>query len=73
MADFLLRPQKNLSSISTFSILVFWSNPQVVGTCPGHGPQPIAQNRLFKSFGPEPPPLNTPDFFDSGTIYPETL
>ena len=32
------------------------NNPQVVGTCPGHGPQPIAQNRVSKSFGPEPPP-----------------
>ena len=24
------------------------NNPQVVGKCPGHHPQPITQNRVFK-------------------------
>ena len=32
------------------------NHPQVVDTCPGHGPQLIAQNRSSTSFGPEPPP-----------------
>ena len=30
-------------------------HPQVVGTCPGHNPQPIAQNRVFKTEKPGPP------------------
>ena len=41
----------------TWSALGIWiqNNPQVVGKCPGHYPQLIAQNRSSKSFGPEPP------------------
>ena len=31
------------------------NHPQVVRTCPGHGPQRMAQNRLPKRFWPEPP------------------
>ena len=46
----------------TWAALGLWTqnHPQVVGTCPGHGPQPIAQNILSKSFGPEPPSLSAP-------------
>ena len=35
------------------------NHPQIiVGTCPGHHPQPIAQNHVFKKVeGLDPPPL----------------
>ena len=41
----------------TWVVLRAWSqnHPQVVGTCPGHHPQPIAQNRVFKIEKPKPP------------------
>ena len=47
MTDFLLRSL-------TWAVLRAWSQnyPQVVGTCPGHHLQPIAQNRVER---PEPP------------------
>ena len=48
MTHFLLRDL-------TWSVLRAWTqnHPQVVGTCPGDHPQPIAQNRVFKSERPE--------------------
>ena len=34
------------------------NHSQVVGTCPGHHPQPIGQNRVFKTERSEPlPPI----------------
>ena len=35
------------------------NHPEVVGSCPGHHPQPIGQNRVFEIERPEPslPPL----------------
>ena len=45
----IFKNQKNLGAT-----LGLWTqnDPQVVGTCPGHGPQPVAQNRISKSLGP---------------------
>ena len=42
----------------TWKALGVWTknHPQVVGTCPGHGPQLVAQDRLSKNCEPEPPP-----------------
>ena len=43
----------------TCAALGLWTqnHPQVDNTYPGDGPQPIAQKRFSKSFGPDPPPL----------------
>ena len=41
----------------TSTVLRAWTqnHPQVVGTCPGHHPQPIGKNRDFKFERPGPP------------------
>ena len=36
--------------------LLTQNHPQVVGICPGDGPQPIAQNIISINFGPKPLP-----------------
>ena len=45
----------------TWSVLREWTqnHPQVVGICPGHHPQLIGQNRVFKLERPGPAPLTT--------------
>ena len=52
LAHFLLRGL-------TWAVLRVWTqnHPQVVDTCPGHHPQPIAQNRFFKIERPGPPSI----------------
>ena len=42
----------------TWTALSLWTqnHSQFVGTCPGHGPQLLAQKQSSESFGPEPPP-----------------
>ena len=44
----------------TWAALRAWiqSQPQVLGTCPGHHPKPISQNHIFKIETPGPLPLN---------------
>ena len=50
MAHFLLRGL-------TWAALRAWTQnqPQVVGICPGHHPQHIAQNQISKNEWPGPP------------------
>ena len=45
----------------TWAALGLWAqnHPQVVGTCLGYDPQPIAQNILSKRFVPEPSSLKS--------------
>ena len=40
-----------------WAVLRAWTqnHPKVVGTCPGHHPQPIGRNRVFEIERPEPP------------------
>ena len=40
-----------------WAVLRAWTqnHPKVVGTCPGHHPQPIGRNRAFEIERPEPP------------------
>ena len=42
-----------------WAVLRAWTqnHPKIVGTCPGHHPQPIGRNRVFEIERPEPPPL----------------
>ena len=44
----------------TWAVLCAWiqNNPQVVGTCQGHQPQPIGKNLVFKIEMPGPPLFN---------------
>ena len=59
LSDFDVRPHKNDELLGlTWASLGWWTqnHPRVVGSCPRHGPQLIAQNQLSKSFGPDEHP-----------------